>query len=268
MGCVGKKRDKERSGRKKMKDALKDVMIKAATDAGAAVMELYHKRHVIHEKPHEEYFTEADKKSEKIIKDIIALHYPDHNVISEESGRENRGSNYTWFIDPIDGTHNYMRGMPYFAINIAVMKDKDIIMGVMNFPALNIFLFAEKGKGCFLNDKKVSVSSRELKDSIFLTTTHLKNVPEFKSQINNIVDKVFSIRVIGCAAMDTMLVASGSCEFYLCHNVKPWDIAPGIVAVLEAGGKITGLKGEQADVWMSDILFSNKKTHDEILRCI
>ncbi len=247
---------------------MKEVMVKAALEAGNLVMNNFHKKHEIHEKSHQDFVTETDKASEKLIKEIIKSHFPDHNIVSEESHRENRGSEYTWFIDPVDGTHNFMKGIPLFGVNIALMKNEEIILGVMNLPALDMFLVAEKGKGCFINDKKVHVSDKSFEDALFVTSTHLKDHKNISDQIVKVANETFSLRTLGCAALDTLLVANGGCDFYLCHNVKPWDIAPGIIAVKEAGGKVTDYKGDKPSVWMADLIFSNKKTHGDLLRCL
>jgi myo-inositol-1(or 4)-monophosphatase len=246
---------------------MKNVMIKAAKDAGIIVMKEFKRKHHIKEKMFHELVSEADKDSERIIKKLIKKNFPCHNIISEESEKENNNSEFTWFIDPIDGTHNYLYGLPFFGINIGLMKDNEIILGVMNFPALNVFVFAQKGKGCFVNGKRVHVSKRSLGHSLFVTTTHILDGNALE-EMRKARKCCFSHRTIGSAAYDCYLVCAGIADIYLSHSVKPWDIAPGILAIREAGGLATDFKLNPADVWMKDVLFSNGKVHNGILKCL
>ena len=175
-----------------------------------------------------DFVTNSDLKTEKIIIEELKKAKPNYSIISEENGIENnKDKNNTWIIDPIDGTVNFLHGIPHFAISIALKSNDEIISGLIFDPIKNEMFFAEKNNGAFFNNHRVRVSKKnQISDCLFVTGGKIKNeidVPYRKS---------------GCAALDMAYVASGRYDGYFQQNLNLWDIAAGIILVKEAGGII------------------------------
>ena len=173
-----------------------------------------------------DFVTNSDIKAEKIIIDELTKGRPDYSIISEENGvKKNKDNKNTWIIDPIDGTVNFLHGIPHFATSIALKRESEIISGLIFDPIKNEMFYAEKNNGAYLNNKRIRVSKRnELDDCLFVTGGKIKN--EFD----------FTYRKSGCAALDMAYVAAGRYDGYFQNNLNLWDIAAGIVLVKEAGG--------------------------------
>lgn len=246
---------------------------KAASEAGNKLLSLQGKKHRFKEKKRlGDFATEADLAAEEIILKRLKREFPKHNFISEEMGEIDKGSEYTWIIDPLDGTIAFTAGLDNFGTSIGLLKANTPFLGVTNFPALKQFYWAEKGKGAFLNDKKTSVSkSDRLIDSIvgldFAYAGGRKK--ELERLAFPIVDKVRYPPMFACAALGASYVARGVFDGYI-HGAHPWDFAAGTVIVEEAGGKVTDYKGKSID-WSKDwinLFASNGLLHDKILSLI
>ena len=175
-----------------------------------------------------DFVTNSDLKAEKIIIEELKKARPNYSIISEENGIENnKDKTNTWIIDPIDGTLNFLHGIPHFAISIALKSNDEIISGLIFDPIKNEMFFAEKENGAFFNNHRVRVSKKnELNNCLFVTGGKIKqelDLPYRKS---------------GCAALDMAYVAAGRYDGYFQHNLNLWDIAAGIVLIKEAGGII------------------------------
>ena len=175
-----------------------------------------------------DFVTNSDLKAEKIIIEELKKAKPNYSIISEENGIENnKDKNNTWIIDPIDGTINFLHGIPHFAISIALKSKDEIISGLIFDPIKNEMFFAEKDGGAYFNNHRIRVSKKsELNDCLFVTG----------GKINNELD--ISYRKSGCAALDLAYVAAGRFDGFFQHDLNLWDIAAGIVLVKEAGGII------------------------------
>ena len=173
-----------------------------------------------------DFVTNADLKAEKIIIEELKKAKPNYSIISEENGIiDNKDKNNTWIIDPIDGTINFLHGIPHFAISIALKSGNEIISGLIFDPIKNEMFYAEKNNGAFLNNQRIRVSKKnKLNDCLFVTNNKLKN------------DLELTYRKSGCAALDMAYVASGRYDGFFQHNLCLWDIAAGIILVKEAGG--------------------------------
>ena len=173
-----------------------------------------------------DFVTNSDLKTEKIIIDELRKAKPNYSIISEESGVEsNKDKKNTWIIDPIDGTVNFLHGIPHFAISIALKSNNEIISGLIFDPIKNEMFFAEKDNGAFFNNHRIRVSKKnQIDDCLFVTGGKMKNEPDLP------------YRKSGCAALDMAYVASGRYDGYFQHNLNLWDIAAGIILVKEAGG--------------------------------
>ena len=175
--------------------------------------------------------TNSDLKAEKIIIEELKKARPNYSFISEENGIENnKDKNNTWIIDPIDGTVNFLHGVPHFAISIALMSNKEIVSGLIFDPIKNEMFFAEKENGAFFNNHRIKTSKKnDLNDCLFVTG----------GKINRELDLAY--RKSGCAALDMAYVAAGRYDGYFQDNLNLWDIAAGIVIVQEAGGIINNI---------------------------
>jgi len=173
-----------------------------------------------------DFVTNSDLKAEKIIIEELKKARPNYSIISEESGIENnKDKKNTWIIDPIDGTTNFLHGIPHFAISIALRSNDEIVSGLIFDPIKNEIFFAEKENGAFFNNHRVKVSKKnELNDCLFVTGGKIKQEPDLL------------YRRSGCAALDMAYVAAGRYDGYFQKDLNLWDIAAGIVLVKEAGG--------------------------------
>ena len=178
-----------------------------------------------------DFVTNSDIKTEKVIIEELKKARPNYSIISEENGIENnKDLKNTWIIDPIDGTINFLHGIPHFAISIALRSNNEIVSGLIYDPIKNEMFFAEKDKGSFLNNQRIRVSKRgNLEDCLVATS----------GKINEDYD--FNYRKSGCAALDLAYVACGRFDGYFQNNLNLWDIAAGIVIVKEAGGVINDI---------------------------
>ena len=182
-------------------------------------------------KAYNEFATFVDEEAEKAIIEIIHSRYPDHTILAEEQGLTGDESDYLWIIDPIDGTTNFMHGIPHFAISLALKSKNEIIAGVIYDPIKDEIFYGEKNSGAYLNNHRIRVSKRKnINQSLFASGD--KNL----SQYNNI-----NIRKSGSAALDLAYVACGRYEGYFQKNLSIWDIAAGLIILKEAGGIISEL---------------------------
>tara|TARA_Y100000768_G_scaffold376963_1_gene349635 strand:- start:889 stop:1599 length:711 start_codon:yes stop_codon:yes gene_type:complete len=173
-----------------------------------------------------DFVTNSDLKAEKIIINELKKAKPNYSIISEENGiEENKDEKNTWIIDPIDGTVNFLHGIPHFAISIALKSDNEIISGLIFDPIKNEMFYAEKNNGAFFNNHRMRVSKKnQINECLFVTGGKLEK------------EIALPYRKSGCAALDLAYVASGRYDGYFQHNLNLWDIAAGILLVKEAGG--------------------------------
>tara|TARA_B100000989_G_C19512980_1_gene460106 strand:- start:1000 stop:1710 length:711 start_codon:yes stop_codon:yes gene_type:complete len=178
-----------------------------------------------------DFVTNSDLKTEKIIIEELKKAKPHYSIISEENGIENnKDKNNTWIIDPIDGTVNFLHGVPHFAISIALKSNNEIISGLIFDPIKNEMFYAEKNNGAYFNNQRIRVSKKnELNNCLFVTGGKIEKEPDLP------------FRKSGCAALDMAYVASGRYDGYFQNNLKLWDIAAGIVLIKEAGGVLNDI---------------------------
>jgi myo-inositol-1(or 4)-monophosphatase len=241
-----------------------DTAIKAAKEAGEILMK-YYKNVEINYKGDgfgaANIVTKADIESEKKIVEIIKEKFPNHNIFSEEVIQENNGSEYTWYIDPLDGTSNFTRNIPLFGISIGIIKNNKSILGVLYFPVLDLLLKAEENKWAFANDKKIMVSDRKLKKSLYYAGGYYKGELQLKKTI---ADHVGLVKVIDASSYEFAQIAMGDAELYVLANV-PHDVAAGVIIVKEAGGMVTDYNGLEWNLKSEWIIASNKIIHKEVI---
>lgn len=248
---------------------MKSTVIKTAKDAGKLLMKHYGKIKYIKEKDKKSYFTNVDLASEKIIISAIRKKFPDHNIISEESPPIDNKSEYTWYIDPLDGTHNYIRMLPLFGVSIALAYKGKVKLGCINLPLFNEIYIAEKGKGAFLNGKRIKVSNKkDLKKSFILTEVAFRYVPDNQTIVDKLKGKVYDIRALGSAVFDYIMVAKGSADAYITPHTNSWDVAAGALIVEEASGKVTDFEDNEWNLKQHKFISSNKKIHSQLLKIL
>lgn len=213
-----------------------------------------------------DFVTNADIKTEKILLETLQYYYPKATYITEESSMI-KGDGETIVIDPIDGTTNFIHGIPLVGIVIARIFENEITDGVIYNPILNEFYWASKGKGAWCNNKRLRVSKRQEFINCIIGTgiPHSNKIySEYLKEIDNVSKNCAGIRRMGAASIDLAFVASGKLDAYWERNLNLWDISSGVLLVREAGGKITEPSGKTWTPESKDILASNILIHDEV----
>jgi len=238
---------------------LLSTALKAAQAAGDLIKKNFNKTKVVNHKNGTELFTNTDIASEKLIRKIIKSKYPDHNFVTEELADQNNHSDYTWYIDPIDGTHNFIQHISHFCVSIGLSYKKKPFIGVIFDPIRNEFFTAQKGKGAYLNKKKIKVSNtKSLKDAFLITG--IGNFDDGLKQVRALVENCRRTRYFGSTALDLSYIAAGRLDGSWQKNVKSWDMAAGIVLIEEAGGKITDYDDKKMKLSSPvEMIASNKK---------
>jgi myo-inositol-1(or 4)-monophosphatase len=249
-----------------------DTAVEAARRAGRLLLDLSGSQLTIEKKGKVDLVTDADRRSEDLIRGIIAEKFPDHEFIAEE-GTESKGdSEYRWLVDPLDGTTNYAHGFPVWCVSIALLKGDNIVTGCIYNPNLDECFTAETGMGAYFNGAKISVSDTEILDDALLATgfpydireTDDDNLKEFTA----FYKRAQAVRRAGAAALDLAYVACGRFDGFWEFKLSPWDIAAGILIVTEAGGKATSYSGDKHDIYKGELLASNGLIHDRMVEIL
>jgi myo-inositol-1(or 4)-monophosphatase len=214
-----------------------------------------------------DFVTSADLKVEQSILETLKYYYPDANYLTEESGHI-KGDGETIIIDPIDGTSNFIHGIPHVAIVIAKMINNEITDGVVYNPILNEFYLASLGKGSWCNNKRLRVSKRhELTNCLVGTGIPFSDrvYDKFYTELDNLAKKTAGIRRLGSAALDLAYVSSGKIDGFWERDLNLWDICSGVLLVKEAGGRISEPNGNKWTTNSRDITVSNSLIHDKLI---
>ena len=216
-----------------------------------------------------DFVSSADKRTEKILIDELQKAHPEFGIITEEAGVINKSNiKNRWIIDPIDGTMNFLNGIPQFAISIAYEEDSEIKCGVIFNPIMNEMFCAEKGNGAYLNNSRIRVSNKKRIKDALLVTGGPKGASKIKEKIFseyiNISNNVSNVRKFGSAALDMAYVACGRFDGYWQRELNYWDIAAGLIIVKEAGGFIDFFEEDVSSPLKKNILDSNSNIHNEI----
>jgi len=220
-----------------------------------------------------DFVSSADKRTEKILIEEILKAHPEHGIITEETGIINKSNvEKKWIIDPIDGTMNFLNGIPQFAISIAYEEKGEIICGVIFNPIINEMFVAEKGNGAYLNNSRIRVSNKKkIKDALLVTggpKGNSKIKDKIFSEYINVSKNVSNVRKFGSAALDMAYVACGRFDGYWQRELNYWDIAAGIVILKEAGGFINFFENDNNNPLKKNIIASNSNIHNELLDLI
>ena len=220
-----------------------------------------------------DFVSSADKRTEKIIIEELQKAHPEYGIITEETGIINKSNiKNRWIIDPIDGTMNFLNGVPQFAISIAYEENNEIICGVIFNPITNEMFCAEKGNGAYLNNSRIRVSNKKkLKDALLVTggpkgASKIKN--KIYSEYINVSNNVSNVRKFGSAALDMAYVACGRFDGYWQRELNYWDIAAGVIILREAGGFIDFFEDDINYPLKKNVLASNSNIHQELKELI
>lgn len=253
---------------------LKEILINA-TEAGAEVIRHYFASknlQISNKEGVNNLVTEADHASEKAIIDTIREAFPDHFILSEETGEMVTDSAYKWIIDPIDGTVNFAHGIPICCVSIGLEHNGTMIMGAVHNPFMNEFFFAEKGQGASMNGNIISVSNETNVEKACLVTgfpyTYINEPNGPLDVFARFIRKGIPVRRLGSAAIDLCWVAAGRFDGFFEHKLQAWDSAAGFLMVEEAGGTVTDFKGSPYSPYQPHIAASNGKIQGEMLKWI
>ena len=262
-----------------MQETISDhALLETAKKAALAAAErlLYHRLYGFEMKEKTSTFdrvTSADIESERIITKTIYEAFPDHNIFAEEDSYTVTDSPYTWVIDPIDGTNNFIKGLPYYSISIAVRYENRTRIGVVYDPSKKELFSAILGQGAFLDNEPIRVTSADtLKDAMLITGFYYNRgeaMVECLETIRNFFSEgILGIRRLGSAALDLCYLASGRADAYWEYRLSPWDFAAGVLICEEAGGKVTTRDAGHPELEPAFIIASNSRLHDDVIRVI
>ena len=253
-----------------MQPAIINIFEKAAKKAGKILIRDFGEIEnlQIQSKSIGDFVTNADVKVEKSLLDTLKYYYPNYSYITEESGRID-GDENTIIIDPIDGTSNFIHGIPHVGIIISKMSNNEITDGIIYNPILNEFYWSSKGKGSWCNDRRLRVSKRgEFSDCLIGTGLPFGDriYKDYFREIDEILRSTAGIRRMGSAGLDLAYVAAGKFDGFWEKNLNLWDISSGVLLVKEAGGKISKISGKDWDIDSQEIAASNGKIHDTMIK--
>jgi len=269
------------------------VGIEAAKKSGRILINNFGKIDKIDRKKDGTLVTNVDLRMEKEIVEVIKTKFPKDQILSEENNypvrdrllevtdRHQRclisngaspvkNSRFCWIIDPLDGTHNYIREINIVGTSIALAFNKEIIMGIIHMPFAKELYFARKGGGSYLNGRKISVSNRTLKESTLIYDSNIihEQTENMLNHLKGLKDKVFIMRMFGSTARSLSHIAEGKADLEIEYTDKVWDFAAGAVLVEEAGGRFTTHDGKRYNLETKDYIASNGVIHDQVLKII
>jgi myo-inositol-1(or 4)-monophosphatase len=218
-----------------------------------------------------DFVTEVDRAAEQAIVDILLKAYPDHAILAEESGASG-DSEYTWIIDPLDGTTNFIHGFPQYAVSIALRHREHVTQAVVYDPTRNELFTASRGRGAFLNERRIRVSRRSKLSECLIGTgfpfRSFEHLDEYVRMFRSVTEQTAGIRRPGAAALDLAYVAAGRLDGFWEIGLSPWDMAAGSLLILEAGGLVSDFKGEAAYLDEGRIVCGAPKIFPQLLNLI
>lgn len=249
---------------------LIELAKRAAQRAGSVLAEMYQRPMDVRIKGERDIVTEADLAAEQVVIEEILAGSPDAWIISEEthSKRLADADRPTWYIDPLDGTTNYARGLPSFSVSIAMALGGELVCGAVYDPLHDHLFWAERGGGAWLNDRRLQVSdTQELIHGILLLDWPRDQVIRQQSAraLATLVPLTEAVRSTGSAALSLCYVAAGWADLYFQYTLMPWDVAAGILIIEEAGGRVSGIDGRPFTLEQPDWLATNGRLHEAVL---
>ncbi|MDH5301089.1 MAG: inositol monophosphatase [Gammaproteobacteria bacterium] len=248
-----------------------NIATRAARSAGQVILRSVN--HIdtlnISEKQANDYVTEVDKRAEVEIINVIRRAYPDHAILAEESGASGEGD-FQWIIDPLDGTTNFLRGIPQFSVSIAMLHKGKLELGVVYDPVKDEMFMAYRGNGAQLNDRRIRVTARKTMRGALLGTGFPfrpdQDLDRYLKTLKALIPDTAGIRRPGSAALDLAYVAAGRYDAFWELGLNRWDMAAGALIVREAGGAVTDIDGTDSFLDSGDLLASNLRLHEIMLK--
>jgi len=253
-----------------------NVAIKAARAAGAIINRASMDLDIlkINTKAPNDFVTEVDQAAEEVIIETLLQAYPDHGILAEESGRTrgNKTSEFVWIIDPLDGTTNFIHGFPVYCVSIALAHRGVIQQAVVYDPTRNDLFYATKGRGAYLNDKRLRVSKRtRMSDALIGTGFPFRKGDNFKRYVKmfeEVMQQCAGLRRPGAAALDLCYVAAGYYDAFFETGLQPWDLAAGSLIVTEAGGLIGNFTGESDYLYQREVVAGGPKIYGQLVQIL
>ena len=253
-----------------------NIAIKAARAAGAIInrASLDVERLTVSAKSHNDFVTEVDQAAEEIIIDTILAAYPSHGILAEESGqsRGNKNSEFVWIIDPLDGTTNFIHGFPVYAVSIALAWRGQVQQAVVYDPSRNDLFYASRGKGAYMNDRRLRVSKRtRMLDSLIGTGFPFRkgdNFQRYLKMFEEVMVQCAGVRRPGAAALDLCYVAAGFYDGFFETGLSPWDIAAGSLMITEAGGLVGNFTGEADFLFQREVVAGNPRIYGQLVQIL
>ncbi|MCM8787724.1 MAG: inositol monophosphatase [Candidatus Omnitrophica bacterium] len=247
-----------------------NLSIKAAKEAGKFLLENFGKIKEIESKGDRNLVTNVDKEAERIIVDNIKSKFSSHDILGEEGGRSNLKSDYLWIIDPLDGTHNFIRGINIFGVSIGVVYKDKFVAGTIYMPVDDELYVAEERNGAYKDGKKIYVSGEDnLKRCSISFDSSIRYSPNRMLKVlGELAKEVFNVRMFGSSARVLSYIAEGKIDFAVEFYDQPWDFAAGVCLIEEAGGKFTNLKGEYPTQNTVGYIASNQVVYDSIYNIV
>ncbi|MFO7167616.1 MAG: inositol monophosphatase family protein [Chloroflexota bacterium] len=243
-----------------------------ARRAGALLRDGLGSTHAVELKSAFEVVTDVDRASEALIVEALAERFPDHTIISEEGGGAERGSEFRWLIDPLDGTNNYAHGFPFFAVSIGLLRGDQLALGVVYDPLRDELFAAERGRGATCNGRPLRVSGTASLAASLVSTgfpyTYSAGGENNLREFDMLQARTQGVRRAGAAALDLAYVAMGRLDAHWELRLSPWDAAAGALLVLEAGGRVTDWRGGPWNPWSEHLIASNGQIHGELVELL
>ena len=250
-----------------------NIAVRAARSAGNLIVRQLERvdPNTISQKSRNDFVSEVDRKAEQEIISVLHKAYPNHGILAEESGRQ-KGNEFVWVIDPLDGTTNYLRGFPHFAVSIALQKNGVTEHGVIYDPLRQELFTASRGAGATLNDRRMRVTGlRELGGALIGTGFPFKqhnHLPAYMEMFQSMLTRSGDLRRAGAAALDLAYVAAGRLDGFWEIGLNPWDMAAGALMVVEAGGLVTDFDNGKEYLDSGNIICANPRLHSAMLGVI
>lgn len=255
-----------------MRNEIKIFMINVTRKAGRVLLDSFRHDQALTavRSTAKEAATTQDRIIDQLIIKEITKTYPNHCLLTEESGYHEGDSDWLWIVDSLDGTGNFANGNPFFSVCLALMYQGTLSLGTLYAPAINEFYLAERGSGAYLNQTKITVSTIPILKKSYLYYCEGGDVNRKRtgSLLNTLYPEVTDIRKLGSAGLETAWVAAGRGEAYVTTKIDPWDVAPGVLLIEEAGGRVTDFTGKRWKPEQGDFVFSNGKVHTDILKLV
>ncbi|MFH1768082.1 MAG: inositol monophosphatase [Candidatus Omnitrophota bacterium] len=244
-----------------------NLAINAAKEAGTFLLENFGKVNEVIKKGDRNFATDLDRAAEKIIVDKIKQAYPSHGILAEENERKDLDNEWLWIIDPLDGTHNFMRNIDIFGVSIGLVHKDKFVAGVIYMPKDNELYAAEENNGAYKNGQRIKVSRTDaLKEASISFDSSLRYNPKrMMPVLEKAAKEVFNIRMLGSSARLLTYVAEGKLDFAIEFNDRPWDFAGSVVIIREAGGIFTDLGGKPPTPKTIGYIACNKNLHAQVL---